>query len=231
MLEVYRPKLDEFTKIVGHTRVLLDFSLCREKECNIGNLITESILYHRLKMLDTQGHSGHWTDCAIVLIQSGGIRASITKNIDGSITMNDVLTVLPFGNKFVLIEVHGKTIRNALEHSAKLYKTDSNGGFLQMHGVRVEYNVGNPVGKRVVNAYVLCADCDIPEFAPLDDEKKYKLITSVFLHEGGNNHVFREEGAVAPIDLLKVDNEMFTQFLQSRSFVYPGIEGRITFKT
>lgn len=54
-LELYRPKIDKLEEtVVGHTKVLLDGSTCREKECNIGNLITESMVYHRVKLLDEQ---------------------------------------------------------------------------------------------------------------------------------------------------------------------------------
>lgn len=232
LLEVYRPQIDELANtVVGRTRVQLDGSSCREKECNLGNLITESMIYHRVKLLDEQGNNTYWTDSAIAFLQGGGIRASIDKSVDGNITMNDVLTVLPFEDKFLMIEVHGKTIRNALEHSAKAYKTDSSGGFLQMHGIRVEYNVKKPFGQRVISANVLCAECDIPDFAPLDDEKKYKLITSNFLYEGGDNHVFAEEGVAKPVELPKLDYEIFAAFLHSRTVVYPELDERITFSS
>lgn len=232
LLEEYRPKIDDLeNKVVGHTKVHLDGSSCREKECNMGNLITESMVYHRVKLLDEQNNNDFWTDSAIALLQGGGIRASIDKSTDGNITMKDVLTVLPFEDKFLMIEVHGKTIRNALEHSAKSYKTDSSGGFLQMHGIRVEYNIKKPIGSRVTSVHVLCADCDIPDFSPLDDNKKYKLITSTFLYDGGDNHNFREEGVAAPVELPKLDYEIFAQFLEARSVVYPELDERITFRS
>ncbi|KAL5289325.1 hypothetical protein ACFFRR_009461 [Megaselia abdita] len=232
LLNVYRPKIEELaTAVVGHTRVHLDGSSCRDKECNMGNLITESMVYHRVRLLDEQNNTGYWTDSSIAFLQGGGIRASIDKSIDGNITMKDVLTVLPFEDKFLLLEVYGKTIRNALEHSAKVYKTDSSGGFLQMHGIRVEYNIKNPVGKRVTSVHVLCAECDIPDFSPLNDEKKYKLITSNFLYDGGDNHNFKDDGVAAPIELPKLDYEIFSQFLLSRSVVYPELDERITFKS
>lgn len=197
----------------------------------MGNLITESMIYHRVKSLDEMNSTGYWTDAAVALLQGGGIRASIDKSTDGNITMKDVLTVLPFEDKFLLIEVSGKTIRKALEHSAEVYKTDSSGGFLQMHGIRVEYNIKNPVGKRVTSVHVLCAECDIPDYSPLDDEKKYKIITSTFLYDGGDNHVFKEEGVAAAVELPKLDYEVLAQFLQARKVVYPEVDERITFKS
>lgn len=230
MLDIYRPKITELEQhVVGQTRVSLDGNSCRRKECNLGNLITESMVFHRMKMLEEQNNTSYWTDCSIALLQGGGIRASIEKSTDGNVTMKDVLTVLPFEEKFLLIEVTGKTIRRAMEHSAAVYNTDSSGAFLQVHGIRVVYNIRNPIGRRVVSVRVLCAECDIPKYAPLDDKKKYKMILSRFLYNGGDKHVFKEEGVAAPVPLPKVDYEVLAQFMTARKVVYPELDDRITF--
>lgn len=228
LLEIYRPRVDELEKtVIGHTRVQLDASTCRYEECNLGNLITEAMIYFRVKLLESQNKFGFWTDASIALIQGGGIRASIDKNTDGNITMKDVLTVLPFEDKILLIQVHGKTIRNALEHSAKVYKTDSSGGFLQMHGLKVEYNMKNKNGQRVTSVQALCSECDIPQFEDLDDNKLYNVITSNFLYEGGDNHVFKEDNVEKPAEFSKLDYEIFKEFLETREVVYPELDERI----
>lgn len=52
----------------------------------------------------------------------------------GSITMEDLIAVLPFGGTFDLVELKGSTLRKAFEHSVKRYG-ESTGEFLQVSGI------------------------------------------------------------------------------------------------
>lgn len=55
-------------------------------------------------------------------------------------------------------------------------------------GLRIKYNINKPVNQRVVEVKVLCADCDIPEYKLLDDNKMYGIILSNFLLAGGDGY-------------------------------------------
>lgn len=55
-------------------------------------------------------------------------------------------------------------------------------------GLRIKYNINKPVNQRVVEVKVLCADCDIPEYKLLDDNKMYGIILSNFLLAGGDRY-------------------------------------------
>lgn len=65
MLEVYRPAVLELqNEIVGSTRVHLNGS-CRRRECNLGNLIADSMVNWNALKYNGVG----WTDAAIGIIQ------------------------------------------------------------------------------------------------------------------------------------------------------------------
>lgn len=114
MLDVYRPVVEKFGKIViGTTMVLLDGHSCRYKECNLGNFITDAMVYQHAR--NYTSIAGEWTDVSIGLMQAGGIRSSID---DGTnITMLHMNTVLPFEDHLTIVELEGKDVVEILEHS------------------------------------------------------------------------------------------------------------------
>lgn len=147
MLDVYRPIVEEYGKIViGETYVLLDGHSCRYKECNFGNFITDAMVYQHAKNYTSL--NGEWTDVSIGLMQAGGIRSSID---DGTnITKLHMNTVLPFEDHLAIVELEGKDVIEILEHSVHRYDPIvRNGEFLQMSGLRVRYNITKPTGARV----------------------------------------------------------------------------------
>lgn len=97
------------TEFVAETRVIMN-GTCRLNECNMGNFIADSMVYQRARH-----HQGaFWTDAAVALVQGGGIRSTLST---GNITMYDLVTLLPFANKLVVLELNGTEILQALEHS------------------------------------------------------------------------------------------------------------------
>ncbi|XP_037819391.1 protein 5NUC-like [Lucilia sericata] len=228
LLEVYRPNITALeSNVIGHTKVHLEgrAEICRSGECNLGNLVADSMVYARI--LEDLGGS-YWTDAPIAFIQGGGIRSSIGKRSDGSILATDVLSVLPFGNDLYMTRITGKTILKALEHSASMEAKDSNGGFLQMSGVHTVYDYNKPIGSRVISTHLLCSECKIPAYEPLQQDKFYNVIVQKFLIDGGDGHTFVEENGTEPIRLQKNDFDALLQYLTQREFVYPEVEERIT---
>lgn len=55
-------------------------------------------------------------------------------SIEGSITMEDLITVLPFGGTFDLVQMNGSTLREVFEHSVRRYGGNT-GEFLQVSGM------------------------------------------------------------------------------------------------
>lgn len=204
---------------------------CREGECNLGNMIMDAVIYERIKHISKNTDNQYFTDASIAFINAGGIRSSIDKKPGGAITRTDIKLVLPFGDKYKLVNLRGKTIRNALEHSASEYGgNNAAGGILQMAGVRVEYDVNRPVGERVIKVLVRCAECDIPKYSNLDDAKLYSILVSDYLFKGGGGYVFQEDGMSAPVELGSYDAEYVIEYIREHRIIYPGLEGRIVLK-
>ena len=118
-------------KVFAKTEVDLDGSRdpgVRTKETNLGDLITDGILWYATK----DGKLDVPADHVVALTNGGGIRASIKA---GDISMKDINTVLPFGNTVAVIYISGASLLEALEASTYSLPT-SIGGFPQVSGIR-----------------------------------------------------------------------------------------------
>jgi len=77
------------------------------RECNLGDLVTDAMVEFYMKKYSQTSDS--WTDAAISVYNSGGIRATIDKRAEGgNITLEDLLSVVPFGNYMVILVMSGK---------------------------------------------------------------------------------------------------------------------------
>ena len=104
LLELYRPGVVEYQSLfVGKSMVLLngDKGSCRAVECSMGNLIADSRVHVYIKRFNSTNDM--WSDTSIALIQGGGIRSSISRG--QNITAYDLMSVLPFGNALVKVNV------------------------------------------------------------------------------------------------------------------------------
>lgn len=182
LLQKYKPAVYELTEsVIGYSKVLLDGGEnCRKKECNLGNLIADALIYHRVN----QYNGTFWTDASISLVQGGGIRAPA--NV-GTLTKFDLKTILPFNNTMYIVNITGTSLRQVLEHSVYHY-TGDRGEFLQMSGMRVVYNLKKEPGHRVETVLVLCTECGVPQYSKLDENKVYRVIISRFLYIGGDGY-------------------------------------------
>ena len=99
----------------------------RTKETNLGDLITDGILWYATK----DGKLDVPTDHVVALTNGGGIRASIKA---GDITMKDMKTIFPFGNQVSVLTVTGAELLEALE-AATFSTPDAIGAFPQVAGI------------------------------------------------------------------------------------------------
>ncbi|XP_073339299.1 snake venom 5'-nucleotidase-like [Pagrus major] len=217
------------SQYVGQTLVYLNgtFEECRFRECNLGNLICDAMIHHNVKY---SGENLQWNHVGICMLNSGAIRTPINEhNTNGSITMEEILTVLPFGATFDLVQIKGSTIKKAFEHSIHRYGGMS-GEFLQVSGIHVEYDLSKPVNQRVVSLSVLCTECRVPKYEPLDLEKTYTVVMPSFMVGGGDGFTMVKE------ELLKhntgdMDISVFSKYISDMKRVYPAVEGRIRFRS
>jgi len=185
---------------------------CRAKECTMGNLITDALLW-KTKSQGTE----------IAIQNGGGIRASIP---GGDVTMGDVLTVLPFQNSIATFKLKGSDVVAALENGVGQVEEGA-GRFPQVGGMRYTWDPSKEPGSRIVSAEVLQND---GSFVPLDPEKVYSVVSNDFMRGGGDGYaVFRDKGMDA-YDSGPGLEEAVAEYVGLHSPVEPKLEGRITAK-
>ncbi len=213
--EVAQQIKDKSDYVIGSTFVPLS-KLC-DKECNIGNVIADAFVYSYIKSTRKQKLS--WTSTSIAIINRGSIRNSI--NV-GNITLENIVSTSPFGNKVGILTANGSLLWQILEHSGSKF-----GGFLQVSGLRIEYDLSQPIGRRLRKVRVRCTDCLIPQYEDIDLSNRYAIVMTDYIAFGGSNY-----SMIDPKDFSvgsETDYEIFANYVKSRSPIYTGIEDRILF--
>lgn len=224
----YRDNIHNITEaVLGYTAVILDANACQLSECNIGNLITDAMVFKYASEYTGE----HWTDAPIAIIQAGGIRTSVAHSkMPTNLTKGDLLEVMPFDGSAVTVTVNGSVLLEMIEHSVANYNpVEPPGQFLQYSGIKVVYNLKKPSGSRVVSAEARCWACDIPKFSKIVDKDVYKVIMPSFVAIGGDGFSMF---LGLPTKALNYNELLCTQYYVARhSPIYPQIEGRITILT
>ena len=115
----------------------------------------------------------------IAMCAAGSVRSPFDK---GNLTMEDILTTLPFSNTYDAVSLQGRYIREALELSVSRLNSSGGGdwgGFLHVSGLQVICNLNNKVGDRIVSITV------IEDEAALEDNRMYNLVLFDHLLRGG----------------------------------------------
>ncbi|XP_055533444.1 apyrase-like [Wyeomyia smithii] len=219
----WKESVDEVgSRRIGFTSVDLSKSNCGRAECNLGSFIADSMVAAFVQFKQP----GQWTYAAIAVIATGGIRVNMPK---GELNFKNLIEVLPFENFLTAVELRGDRLLGVLEYAVE--KTNDGEEFsainmLQVSGLRVVYNVTNPVGQRVLSVEVLCSECMIPKYEPLDALKYYQVVTNSFIAGGGDGFtIFPEFGRTkltGPVDI-----SAFEEYTKQRSPIVQGVDGRI----
>ena len=208
----YKDLLEQLAEEVGKTAVELDaLSLSnRTKETNIGNFIADS--YRNAVGAD------------IGFVNGGSIRADLTYN-PGVLTKRDVLSILPFNNPVVKVEVTGKLLKEILEHGVARSGGEDNepGRFPQISGMSFRYDPKKSVGNRVVEIKV--------GGKPVEENKTYTLATSDFLvSRGGDGYtMFKDTKVLSNAETAPKDSDLLEKAIKDapNKTIAPKIEGRI----
>lgn len=211
VFDKYKELLDQLSVRVGATSVELDaFShSVRTKETNIGNFIADA--YKKA------------VDADIAFVNGGSIRADLWYN-PGPLVKRDVLSMLPFNNPIVKIELSGKLLMEVLEHSVARSAEDGEPGrFPQVSGIAFKYDLTKLPGQRIIEATV--------NGKPIVDDAKYTMATSDFLvTRGGDGYTMLSKAKVL-IDAEKApkDSDVFEQAIKNspNATISPKVEGRI----
>ena len=195
----------ELSVVVGNSLVLLDGARenNRAHETNLGNLVTDAMLYE--------------TGAEIAITNGGGIRATIDI---GEITKGEIINVLPFGNFIVTKYLTGTQIKAVLEHGVSVYPA-LNGGFTQVAGISYIFDETKPAGERVASITI--------NGKALEMDKKYLVATNDFLAEGGDGFTSFAE-ALTENEFRALD-EALAAYIAHIGDVNYKVEGRITIDT
>ena len=196
-------------KPIGSTTVELDArsETNRSGETNLGSYIADA--YRKAVNAD------------VALFNGGSIRAGRVFS-PGALSKRDVMSILPYENPIVKIEVTGATLRAALEHGvSQSLEEKEPGRFPQVSGLRFTFDARRAVGSRITSVEI--------HGQPLDDKKIYTLATNTFLVlKGGDGYTMfggakflidPENGPVEPVVLMNA--------ISLDKTIAPKVDGRI----
>jgi len=196
-------------RVVGEAAADIDQSKCRREECEMGNLVSDAVLW-RLRGQNVQ----------IVFSNGGGLRAGIGR---GPVTFGAVLTVLPFQNTIATFRMKGSDIVACLENGVS--QVEQNGGrFAQVAGLRYTWERARPPGSRIVSVEVRGTN---GQFAPIDPNATYTVATNNFVRQGGDGYSVMRDRAIDAYDYGEPLEDAVAAYIHERTPVSAPIDGRI----
>ena len=176
------------------------------------------------------------TDFAIT--NSGGLRASLTCPTTDNpadfcpayvpppfpMTSGQVLTVLPFGNVVVTLQLNGAELKTMLEQGVSAMP-GVNGRFAQVSGLCFTYDISAPAGSRVTSAVWTDPATGACSAAPVDltAASSYTLAENDFMGAGGDGYpVFTSRATTR-----ELMDQVVSAYIAERTPIDPAIEGRI----
>lgn len=58
--------------------------------------------------------------------------------------------------------------------------------FLQVSGLKITYNISNPIGSKVIDIKVRCRLCELPTYEDFDPAMDYSIVVMEYLADGKN---------------------------------------------
>ncbi|MDX8528782.1 5'-nucleotidase C-terminal domain-containing protein [Mesorhizobium sp. MSK_1335] len=183
---------------------------CRARECEMGNLVSDAIL-DRVKGQGVE----------IVISNGGGLRASIDQ---GTVTMGEVLTVLPFQNTLATFKISGKDLVAGLESGLSQIE-DGAGRFPQVAGLKYSFDKSvAPNAGRVKSVEVM----ESGAWAPINPDKQYLVATNNYVRQGGDGYKVFADKATDAYDYGPGLEQVVADYLGAHRPYTPKIDGRIT---
>lgn len=207
----------------------------RLTETNLGNLVGDAMVDGAKGILSGLSNYDAIKAYPIVAMQNGGgIRTTLNA---GTITMEDVNLVLPFGNSLSIKQVTPKVLFEILEFGLSQAKytddgkaiTGVNGGFPNIGGMRLEYTIRD--GNRIDKLVLLNADgTDGAVLSRTDTKTPILFVSNDFLIGGGDGYTMLAnlkhvaEGGALDVVLADYIKELCAD---TGSFTYPTALGRV----
>jgi len=179
------------------------------------------------------------TDFAIT--NSGGLRADLTCPTTDNpsdfcpaytpppylISRGQVLTVLPFGNVVVTLQVNGAELKTMLENGVSAMPA-ANGKFPEVSGLCFTYDISAPVSSRVTGAVRQAADGSCTGAAvDLTAGSSYTIAENDFMVTGGDGYPNFASRATSR-DIM---DQVAADYITANTPIGPAIQGRIVCTT
>ena len=152
----------------------------------------------------------------IALTNPGGIRNSILKSGDGTVTYADVFASQPFRNQLVTMTLTGAQLKQALEQQ---WTAPSFPRILQVsRGFAFSFDATRPLGDRVQSISF--------RGAPIDPNASYRVTVNDFLASGGDGFSTFKDGTARRTGVYDVD--ALDSWFKANSPISPHTPERIT---
>ncbi len=209
---VFIPRADACGNTVGRT--------C---ESLVGNVVADAL------------RTTYSTDFAIT--NSGGLRADLTCPTTDNpsdfcppytpppfpISRGQVLTVLPFGNVVVTLQLNGAELKTMLENGVSIMPA-ANGRFPQVSGLCFTYDISAPVGSRVTGAVRQAADGSCTgALVDLTASSTYAIAENDFMANGGDGY----PNFISRATTRDIMDQVVADYITANTPISPAIQGRI----
>jgi len=196
--------------------------VCRFGECAIGDLVADAVLWKLNSVsntLSTYSINDSSEPYQIGIFNGGMLRAPLT----GTISVGDVLEVLPYGNTIATFEITGTYLLAALENGVSRRGEASGAGrFPQVSGLRFRFDPTKPVGSRVFYVEVKT----LAGYTLLDPQQVYRVATSDFMRAGGDGYTMFRDMAIHPYDFGPGLDDAVMDYIKKLGIIKPSdLEG------
>lgn len=221
IMDHYNAELSEDVKRkIGFTSVdLVEPDGCRQKECNIGNLVSDAFAayFENLRSNASFVLRSTRSECnnTLALVNGGNIRTSISA---GNITYKNAISTLPFSNSLGLFTATGAELLEVFHHSADQFRK---GGFMQVSGFQVSYKQKD----NQLELDLVKVNCQ-RGWEPINENATYQVVLNNFIATGGDNYTMISPDSFE--DFQYSDFEVFVNYVEKHDDVAIGLEQRIT---
>jgi 5'-nucleotidase/UDP-sugar diphosphatase len=194
-------------QVVGHSEkgIATTRVTARHADNPMANVITDSMLAATAK-----------AGSVVAFVNPGGVRAGIEP---GPITYGQAVTVQPFNNTLVQIDLTGAELRAALEETLGELPERSGGLLYPSRGTSFVIDIGKAPGQRIVELKV--------GGEPVEASKVYRITVPSFIAGGGDAHALLKTAKGYRYDTGILDIDAFVDFLKAHDPIDGRLEGRV----
>ncbi len=207
-------------QVIGEQSVDILRAPSRLFESAMGNMVADAM-------------RGKYPGVDAALTNSGGLRADLVMSPPsageqpGEVTWGEVFSVLPFGNRTVILTLTGAQLEEALLNgfSPVCNTAIATGRFPQVSGLRLTYGC-NGTAPEVTGMWLNPEGIGGPE-TPIEPTDTIRVVTNDFMYGGGDGYtaLAGATDVVQPGDDLM---ELTREYITANSPVAPVVDGRIT---